>query len=132
MQQIAKFSSKWKHEREAAITELCTLGLLVRIPNGVKSPNSRPFDYHIKLPPRDFSNFTELESINEKLNKFGLNIHKIRSTYSSIDLGQLTALPPLTSYLRKHKYIVTHCPVSEKKYSKEFIQCSRDCFLNTR
>jgi hypothetical protein len=117
LHQIKKFSSTWKREREIAIRELCTLGLLVRIPNGVKSPKSRPFDYHIKLPPRDFSDFTEVEEINRKLNKFELNMHKIRSSYSSIDLGQLTALSPLINHLRKHKYIITYCPVSDKKIS---------------
>ena len=131
LQQIIKFSSKWKHEREAAITELCTLGLLVRIPNGVKSPKSRPFDYHIKLPPHDFADFTEVEEINRKLNKLGLNLHKIRSSYSSIDLAQLTALPPLINYLRKHKYIVTHCPVSDTKYPKEFLRIVVETVFST-
>ena len=98
------------------------MGLLVRIPSGVKSPKSRPFDYHIKLPPRDLADSTEVEEINRKFNKLGLNLHKIRSSYSSIDLAQLTALPSLISYLRKHKYIVTYCPVGDTKYPKEFLR----------
>ncbi|CAF1025134.1 unnamed protein product [Didymodactylos carnosus] len=57
--QISSYSSKWKDEREKAINQLCDLNLLIRIPRGVKTSTSRPFDYHIKLPPLDFSDFTE-------------------------------------------------------------------------
>ncbi|CAF1653972.1 unnamed protein product [Rotaria sp. Silwood1] len=109
--QIGSFSSKWKHEREKAINQLCGAKLLKRLQKSVKTPTSRPFDYHIKIPPLDFSNITEVDQINERLNKFKLNIHQIRPTYSTIDIGQLIALPPLTNYLRAHPHIIQHCPV---------------------
>ncbi len=113
--QIASFSSKWKHEREMAINNLCDLELLVRISKGIRTPASRPFDYHIKLPPRNFSDFTEVEKFNRNLIKFKLDIHQLRSTYSSVDLGQLIALPPLINYLRTYPHIITCCPVSDVK-----------------
>ncbi|CAF1084830.1 unnamed protein product [Didymodactylos carnosus] len=64
--QISSYSSKWKDEREKAINQLCDLNLLIRIPRGVKTSTSRPFDYHIKLPPLDFSDFTECDKRNHQ------------------------------------------------------------------
>ena len=110
---IASFSSKWKYDRENAIIRLKTMGLLERISNGVKKSTSRPFDYHIKLPPRNPENFDELKKFNDKLKIFQLDFHAIRSTYSSINLGELIGLSTLKDKLSGMTYLIGYCPVSD-------------------